>query len=164
MKQPDKLILVGVISSAHGIKGEVMIRSLTANPRTVIALPLVNQTDAKIELKFIRQNPKGDLICKVNNIDNRNDAESLKGTELFCLRSDMPDPAEEEFYIEDLKDLTVVGLDLAPVGRISGIFNFGAGDIIEICFTDNKTELFPFRKEIFPEITKGYVIFIAPAC
>jgi len=53
MKQPDKLILVGVISSAHGIKGEVMIRSLTANPRTVIALPLVNQTDAKIELKFI---------------------------------------------------------------------------------------------------------------
>lgn len=173
MNSKDKLIFVGVISSAYGIKGEAIIKSFTSPVGNICKLPLVDKKLNGFRLTLIRKNAKEQLICQVNStetaefqlespkiftIDNRTAIEKLKGLELFCLRSSMPTTNENEFYIEDLKNLPVLDQNHQQIGIINNIFNFGAGDLIEIEFGVNKTEILPFTKEIFPEITDSYVV------
>ena len=158
MENNVKLIFVGVISSAHGIKGEVIVRSLTQQKANICQLQLIDETENNINLKLIRQNTNGNLICKVNSIVNRNDAEKLAGTKLFCLRSTLPNLALNEFYVEDLKGLKVVDNELRTIGKVRDICNFGAGDLIEVELEAGKPELFPFTKEFFPEITSEYIV------
>jgi len=154
----DKLILVGVISSPHGIKGDCIIKSFTVPASNIGKIAIVNKKMDNIKLKVIRESSNGDLICKLNHINTRNDVELLKGHKLFCLRSSLPCLDDDEFYIEDLKGIDVMNGDLELIGTVINIYNFGAGEIIEVKFNENKTELFPFTKELFPIIANNYLI------
>lgn len=163
MNHNDKLIFVGVISSAHGIKGDVLVKSFTDPAVNICGLSVIDKEGVSFKLKLIRQNSKGDLICKINDIRNRNEIEKLKGVNLFCLRSDLPESEDDdEFYIEDLKELKILNKDHEILGVIKNILNFGAGDIIEVELQDGTSQLFPFTKEIFTKITKEYVIMVPP--
>lgn len=156
----DKLILVGVISAAHGIKGQVMIRSFTEPKSNIEKLPIVNQQGEALKIKIVKVKPSGMLICNIGNCCSRTEAEKLVHSSIFCLRSNLPKIlAEDEFYIEDLKGLKVLDSSGAHIGNISNVANYGAGDIIEIEFiNDKKIEMFPFTKEFFPTVTKDHVI------
>lgn len=158
MQNIDKLIFVGFISSCSGIKGDVTIRSYTANPQDICKLPLFTQDNTKVNLKLIRQNSNGDLICKLNDISDRNIAETLVKQKLYCHRSCLPKIKADEFYIEDLKDLEVTNEAGDKIGIVLGIYNFGAGDIIEIKLEDNKTIMLPFDNNFFPLITAEHVV------
>ena len=159
MSTKDDLILVGIIASSHGVKGLVCIKSFTNPATNIIKMKLVNALKENISLKLVSKNAKGQLICQINNITNRNAAEELRGSQLFCEATSLPQLEEDEFYIEKLKGLTVVDSNLKALGQITGIFNFGAGDIIEVKFLDkDKTELFPFTKQFFPVISEDYVV------
>jgi len=159
MTKDTKLILVGVISSAHGIKGDIMIRSYTDPVENITKLNLLDDQNNEFKFKRIRTNPKGTLICRYNNCTDRNQAEALVGTELYCHRDEFLQTDEEEFYFEDLKDLKVRNLKGKEVGIILEIHNFGANDLVEVSFSNGSgSELYPFTKEFFPEITKDYVV------
>lgn len=159
MINQSKLILIGTISSPSGIRGDLVVKSFTSPVTNIGKIAIVNQAMEEIKLTIIRQNANGDLICGINNVSTRNDAELLRGHKLFCLRSSLPDAGEDEFYIEDLKNLLVVNDNLITIGEVVGVHNFGAGEIIEIKFHEGKAELFPFTKEFFPIITNDYIIF-----
>ncbi|HJD56304.1 MAG TPA: ribosome maturation factor RimM [Rickettsia endosymbiont of Pyrocoelia pectoralis] len=158
MDSSENLILVGVIKSCHGIKGHVILKSFTQAADKILERELINELGEKVNITLIKQNSKGELICKFNNISARNEAESLKGYKLFCLRSNLPELLEDEFYIADLQNLTVLDENSNEIGKIKNILNFGAGDIIEVEFLDKTTELLPFNKELFPTITNNYVV------
>ena len=70
----------------------------------------------------------------------------------------MPEIEEEEFYFADLIGLPVVNMKQEVIGKVGGVHNFGAGDIIEISAPEKKSELYPFTKELFPEITAEHVV------
>jgi 16S rRNA processing protein RimM len=153
------LIFVGVVSSVHGVQGNVYVKSFTMPNTNIIKMNLVDELGKKIILKFISQNSKGDIICRFNEINSRTLAEGLKGCKLFCHRHDFPSLSEDEFYIEDLRGLLVLDTNLVTIGKITNVFNFKAGDIIEIEFVSNKkVELFPFNKQFFPVVTKEHAI------
>ncbi|RYE05906.1 MAG: ribosome maturation factor RimM [Rickettsiaceae bacterium] len=161
MQELDKSILVGFISSCFGIKGEVIVNSLTVPVTNICKLPLFNQFDKIINIKFKRQNSKGQLICSISDITSRNEAELLLNTKLFCKRSNLPQIAnnDDEYYIEDLKGVRVIDNTGQNVGQVKNIFNFGAGDILEIEFLDQNLEMFPFDKQHFPKISAQYIVF-----
>ncbi len=159
MHTKDNLILVGIISSVHGIQGCVAIKSFTSPITNILKLDLVNAFNENITLKFVRENSKSHLICRINEINDRNVAETLKGSQLFCSATSLPKLGQEEFYVKELQGLLVVDENLQPLGQINGIFNFGAGDIIEVKFLDRaKTELFPFNKQFFPIVAEHHVV------
>ncbi|WP_341793811.1 ribosome maturation factor RimM [Rickettsia endosymbiont of Ceutorhynchus obstrictus] len=159
MTLSQNLILVGVITSSHGVQGNVIIKSFTYPAANIAEMKLVNKSGEDINIKLINQNSQGNLICKFNKISNREEAASLKGYKLFCLREVLPELEEDEFYITDLNNLPVFDQSMKPLGKIKNIFNFGAGDLIEIEFLDKKIELLPFTKIFFPIITKDYVVY-----
>lgn len=158
MTKDLKLILVGVISSAHGIKGDIIVKSYTNPIENILDLKLFDDKNVNLPIKKVRITPKG-LICRYNHCQDRNQAETLIGTKLYCLRDDLPKTSEEEFYFEDLKNLSVLTPSGKKIGAISEVFNFGAGDLIEVEFSNGSgAEIYPFTKEFFPEVTKNHVV------
>ncbi|XVN40408.1 MAG: ribosome maturation factor RimM [Rickettsia endosymbiont of Argas persicus] len=158
MNFSENLILVGVIKSCHGIKGHVILKSFTKPTMQILERELVNESGESITINVIKQNSKGELICRFNDVNTREKAENLKGYKIFCMRSSLPNLEEDEFYIADLQNLSVLDQDNNEIGKIKNILNFGAGDIIEVEFLDKTTELLPFNKEFFPVVNKEYVI------
>ena len=158
--QDDKLIIVGVISSAHGIMGQVIVKSFTQPAENITKLKIFDQDQNIINLKILRIKSNGNLICKLENSNTRTEAEKLIKKSLYCFRSCLPEILEEdEFYIEDLKGLKVIDHKGNQIGNIINIANYGAGDIIEVEFIENKnSEMLPFTKELFPIITKYHVV------
>ncbi|MFV0626518.1 MAG: ribosome maturation factor RimM [Alphaproteobacteria bacterium] len=160
----DERVCLGVIAGAQGIKGEVKIRSFTEDLEDIGQYgPLENKDGSrKFEIK-INGSSKGILRATIKGLKDRNDAEALTGTELYVLKSHLPElEDEDEFYHSDLIGLDVkLKADDSIVGEVAGIYNFGAGDVLEIKLKDStKSEMLPFTKSYVPEIKvkEGYII------
>lgn len=154
------MVLVGAIIGAHGIKGEVKVKSFTGAPRAIAAYgPLTDANGRAFALSITGQaspgkNGSGEdiLITRIAGIDDRNSAEALKGVELFVLRDRLPQIADrEEFYLADLIGLTVLDQHGTVLGRVTAIDNYGAGDVISV---DGGAEAFDiaFTKALVPVV------------
>ena len=127
----NNLIHVATIVAAHGIKGEVKVKSFTSVPKAFASYgPLVAKDGRSFEIKNIRPQ-KDEFLCVLNNISDRNAAEALRGIELFVAREKLPRLNDGEIYLSDVqgKQAEAEGKTL---GRIIGFQNFGAGELIEL--------------------------------
>ena len=151
--KPDR-ILLGRIAGAHGIRGEVLIKTFTAAPENIGAYgPLSDESGTRtFKLKSARATPKG-VVARLQGVDDRNGAEALRGIALYIERDRLPAAAEDEFYHADLIGLAAVNRDGKPVGEIVAVQNYGAGDLLEIRLAgSSKTEFVPFTDAVVPEV------------
>src|SRR6185295_18522918 len=81
------------------------------------------------------------LVATFKGVATRNDAEKLNGIELYVPREKLPETDDGEYYYADLIGLAAVNAANEPIGRVVGIHNFGAGDIIEIAPPSGPTML-----------------------
>ncbi len=147
----DKRILIGRILAAHGLKGEVKIKSFTEAPLDVASYGAVVASDGR---KFTLQHERmqGDtVIAAIKGISDRNSAESLRSLDLYVDRSDLPETDEDEFYHADLIDLPVVDASGAEVGRVLAFHNFGGGDVMEIK-RGHASVFVPFTVKMVPTV------------
>lgn len=128
-----RMILIGRITAAHGIKGEVVIASRTARPEDVAAYGPVSDAERNREFKIasVRTASKG-IIARIEGVTDRNAAEALKGTDLYVPRDRLPPPAEGEHYASDLIGLEAFDPEGTRLGRIVDVPNYGASDLLEI--------------------------------
>ena len=147
-------ILLGRIAGAHGIRGEVLIKTFTQAPENIGAYgPLSDASGARtFKVQGARATPKG-VVARIQGVADRNAAETLKGVELYIERDRLPAAAEDEFYRADLIGLAAVDRGGQPLGEIAAMHNFGAGDLLEIRLAgSSKTELVPFTDASVPEV------------
>lgn len=160
----DSRICLGVIVGAHGIKGEVKVRSFTENQRDIDNYGVLSDKNGnkKFSVRVVGL-AKDFLRVKIEGCNDRNTAEKLKGTELYVERSVLPSTVEEEFYQTDLIGLEVKNEKGEIVGKVEAFYNFGAGDIIEIRMKQ-KLEMLPFNKNFVPvvNIDDGFIIIQEP--
>lgn len=144
-------VLVGVITGAHGIRGEVKLRSFTAEPAAIASYsPLETSAGKKVEIARLRPQKEG-FIAVLKGVTDRNASEALKGTELFVPRERLPEPEEDEVYVHDLIGLPVHLADGSLLGEIVDVADYGAGDLIDVRIEGRKdTVLIPFAD--------GYVV------
>lgn len=166
MSNSRKLICIAVITSAHGIRGAVKIRSFTSNPEDIENYSPLYNVDGSKEYNLKILSDTGDLfIAEIEGIKNRNEAEILRGAELYIYRDMLPEVDEDEFYYEDLIGLQARDIKGVSMGIVLAVYNYGAGDVVEVKLNDRKeTELFAFTKEIVPEIniSGGYIVIDRP--
>ncbi|HEY5226588.1 MAG TPA: ribosome maturation factor RimM [Methylovirgula sp.] len=164
--QKDR-ILVGQFGAAHGVKGEVRLKSFTQDPAAIGGYKgLADAGDTRrFEIESLRF-VKGDLfVARVKGVATRAAAEALTNVGLFVSRAALPAAEEEEFYHADLVGLTVRSESGDAIGTVSAILNFGGGDILEIASTGSReTVLLPFTKAAVPvvDIAGGYVTVVPP--
>jgi 16S rRNA processing protein RimM len=165
-KRPQ-LILLGQIINAHGIRGELRVRSFTADPAAIADYgPLSTIAgDRRFALKIVRVTDKG-IIARIKGVDDRTAAEALQGTELYVDRALLPGATTDEYYHADLIGLRAQTPDGETIGRIVSVQNFGAGDLIEMLpDAGGPSEFIPFEKAWVPhvDIGTGIVVVDRPA-
>ncbi|CCB67825.1 ribosome maturation factor RimM [Hyphomicrobium sp. MC1] len=163
---PDRRILVGEITGAHGIRGDVLVRSYTETPDAIAAYgPLTDASGKKsYSLRVVRVTSKG-IVARVAGVEDRNGAEPLRGTKLYIERSKLPETGETEFYHADLIGLRAVAADGSALGKIVSVQNFGAGDLLELKPLEGETEFIPFEDRWVPsvDLNAGMLIINRPA-
>ena len=169
----SKRLCLGIITGVHGIHGEVVIKSYTADPLDIKSYgPLSDERDERqFKIGKVRIAKKG-VVARLKGIDDRNSAQALKGTALFVDHARLPKPKDEdEFYFTALIGLKVILADGKDYGTVTGVHNFGAGDLIEIQANEDPklskkptSEVYPFDKITIPEvnITAGHIVFNPP--
>lgn len=153
MAAEGKRILLGRIAAAHGVRGEVLIKTFTGRPQDIAAYgPLDDGAGRTFKIKVIRDTPKG-VVASIAGVADRNAAEGLKGASLYVDRDRLPAPDEGQFYHADLIGLAAVDQDGRSVGEVVAVHNHGAGDILEVRLTETgKTELVAFTDAFVPVV------------
>ena len=130
--ESNKRILVGKIVAPQGIRGEVRVQTFTATPGDLKNMPVFGNNVAADTFHFVRALPNTNvIIAQIDGVADRNSAETLRGTELFVNRDDLPATHDGEYYQADLIGMVVVR-DGVELGRVACFQNFGAGDIMEL--------------------------------
>ncbi len=165
-------VCVGAIASVRGLKGEVRIKSFTADPDGIAAYGPVTTEDGNRSFRLkVTARVKGLLIARLDGIDDRTAAEELKGTRLYVPRSVLPKPEDGEFYHADLVGLSAETETGVKLGTVKAVQNFGAGDILEIARDEDGTGedsgddmLIPFTAAAVPDVDflGGRVVIIPP--
>jgi 16S rRNA processing protein RimM len=169
----ERHLLMGVILGAHGIKGEVKVKSFAARPSDIAAYGALsdatNTRSFDLAITGTSDATRGILIARLAGVADRNAAEALKGTELFVARDRLPKLADaEEFYFADLIGLAAVDAAGREFGRIVSVDNYGAGDLLLVApegGEDRESFVVPFTKAFVPEVdvTAGRLVLNLPA-
>lgn len=152
MNGPGRRILVGRVVGAFGVRGEVKLESWT-EPRSAIFgyRPWILRDARGNERELMgvrgRQAGKG-VVAEFPGVEDREAAESMRGTEVYVPRSALPPPKDDEFYWVDLEGLEVVTVDGRPLGRVSHLFATGANDVLVARDGDRET-MIPFVRPQF---------------
>ena len=166
MSSEDRLILVGQIGGAFGVKGEVRISAYTADAMALVGYSPLLGADGKPVLTLLSARPdKAGVVARVKEIATKEEADARRGQKLFVTRDALPEPDEDEFYLTDLVGLE--GRDPADVvlGAVKSVQNFGADDMLEIApATGGPTWYLPFTKAATPELhlADGWLVAVPP--
>lgn len=148
MSKNSERICVAQITTAHGIKGFVRLKIFTENPEELENYnPLFTSKDKDDTVTIKLKNPvKNQWLAEIDGVDDRNEAEALRGTELFISAEVLPEIEDEDtYYNRDLVGLIAVTKSGQDVGKILKIENFGAGDLLEIQPKDKSSFYLPFN-------------------
>ncbi|WMC92661.1 ribosome maturation factor RimM [Kineothrix sp. MB12-C1] len=146
----DDKLRVGVISSTHGIKGEVKVFPTTDEPTRFKKMKQVILDTGKEEsiltiegVKFFKQF----VILKFEGIDNINDVEKYKGKELYVTRENAQRLGKNEYFIGDLIGMTVIEDTGRNLGILEEVLLTGANDVYQVRMESDEELLIPAIKQ-----------------
>ncbi|MEN5059839.1 ribosome maturation factor RimM [Luteimonas sp. TWI1416] len=152
---PQRMIQLGKVHGAFGVRGEVKLESFT-EPRSAIFRyqPWVLRDGRGGERTLSgargRETPKG-VVATLPDIADRDAAEAARGLEVWVPREALPPPAPGEYYWVDLEGLRVRNLEGVDLGTVSHLFSTGANDVLVA-----QGE----RERMIPFVVPGYVVSI----
>lgn len=169
-RRQDGLVLLGEFGRAHGLRGEVRLKSYTEDPTGISTYgPLADGRGRTFVLAGVRR-AAGDqpdmLVARVEGVSTREGADALNRVPLHVERARLAAAvAEDEFLLADLVGLIVRDREGATVGTVGAVPNFGAGELLEITRPAGPSLLLPFTKAFVPvvDVAGGCVVVELPA-
>jgi 16S rRNA processing protein RimM len=159
-------VCLGQIGAAHGVRGEVRLRSFTSDPAAIADYGPLETEDGRVFAIESLRAAKDHFVVRLSGIRDRDAATALANTKLYVPRERLPQTAEpDEFYHADLVGLAVVDAAGNKLGTVIAIHNFGAGDLIEVrADSGGRTELVPFDITHVPavDIASGTLVVDPP--
>ena len=140
-------VTLAAIVGAHGIGGELRLKLFADSVESISAQKALLVGGIEREIQSIKNTPKG-AIARIAGVADRSAAEALRGTLIEVDRIALPTLKEGEYYHADLIGLPCVDAAGNALGTVSGVENFGAGDLLEVVDTDGKKALIPFEPGI----------------
>ncbi|SMC64965.1 ribosome maturation factor RimM [Primorskyibacter flagellatus] len=160
------LICVGAIAGAFGVKGEVRLKSFTADPEDIADYAPLCTEDGKQSFDITLTRPvKNGFAAQMSGILTKEQADALRGTRLFAPRDRLPSLPDDEYYHADLIGLTVHDTGGTELGRVKAVLNHGAADLLEIQASgQSETVLLPFTMASVPtvDIASGRIVADPP--
>lgn len=151
----DDMLRVGVISSTHGVRGEVKVFPTTDDAKRFKKLKKVVLDTGKEALEMEVESVrffKQMVIMKFKGYDNINDIEKYKGKDLLITREQAVPLAENEYFIYDIIDADVFLEEGSRLGYIKEVLTTGANDVYVVETEEGKEVLLPVIDECVKEI------------
>ncbi len=163
---PDDLICVGAIGGAYGVRGEVRVKSFCAEPEDIETYsPLTSEDGMRsFTLALIRPMKNG-FVARIAEVASKEQADALKGTQLFARRDQLPSLPDDEYYYTDLVGLEVFDTGGTSLGHVKSVQNHGASDLLEVHTPGaTATVLLPFTRAAVPtvDLTAGRIVADPP--
>ncbi|MEL6886233.1 MAG: ribosome maturation factor RimM [Pseudomonadota bacterium] len=163
---PDELICVGVIGGAYGVRGEVRIKSFCAVPEDIESYSPLSSEDGTrhFTLALIRPMKNG-FVARLAEVATKEQADALKGVQLFANRDQLPGLPDDEYYYTDLVGLEVFDTGGTSLGRVKSVQNHGASDLLEVHAPGaTATVLLPFTRAAVPtvDLASGRIVADPP--
>ncbi|MCA8928655.1 MAG: 16S rRNA processing protein RimM [Alphaproteobacteria bacterium] len=159
-------VCVAAVAGAHGVKGLVRLKAFTEVPEDCTAYGPLSSADGSRTFRVeLLGRHKALLLARIEGVGDRDRAEALRGTRLYVDRAALPEPEDnDEFYHADLIGLAAELRDGTRIGRVRAVYDFGAGDTLELGETaDGKALLVPFTLAVVPEVdVAGGRLVVAP--
>ncbi|RYH94773.1 MAG: 16S rRNA processing protein RimM [Acetobacteraceae bacterium] len=148
------LICIGAIAGSFGVAGEVRLKSFCSEPTDIAAYgPLSTEDGSRVFHVTLTRPVSGGLGARIQGITTKEQADALRGTTLHVQRDRLPVLPDDEFYHADLIGLDAYDPGGELIGKVSAVYNHGAGDIVEISPTRHKSALLlPFTTAIVPNV------------
>ena len=160
------MICVGAIAGAFGVAGEVRLKSFCSEPTDIATYGPLMSEDGNRDYHITLTRPvAGGLGARITGVSTKEQADALRGTCLFVPRDRLPRLPDDEYYHADLIGLSAQDPGGAPIGKVTAVYNHGAGDILEISPAGHKSALLlPFTMAIVPnvDLAAGRIIVDLP--
>ena len=163
MPDLQNLVFVGVVTGSRGLKGELRVKAFTADPQALFDYgPLTDERGQATYKGRITGEGKGQLLVRMDGINDRTQADAVKGLKLYVTRDALPEPEEDEYYYSDLIGLRADLVDGTELGVIRWVLEAGAGASLEV-ETETDTVMVPFTKAAVPVVDiKGGRVVVDP--
>ncbi len=146
-------VCVAAVAGAHGVRGLVRLKTFTEVPEDALAYgPLSDEAGTRVFRMTAQGRAKELLVAAVEGVADRDAAAALRGTRLYVARAALPALEEDAFYHADLIGLAAVDRQGNSLGRVRALYDFGAGDVIELEGADGGLSVLPFTRQVVPEI------------
>ena len=140
---------IGVITSAHGIRGGVKVFPVTEDPerfrkldKVLYSLPGQDGIQGSFEVKRVAFQ-KQMVLLEFEGITDRNTAETLKGRQLWVSREEALPLGEREYYLADVMGMRVVTDDGEELGTVTDILETGSNEVFQVEKEQGKSLLIP---------------------
>ena len=151
----EDLLKVGVITTTHGVRGEVKVYPTTDDAERFLDLDYVlldtGREYRRLDIKNVRFF-KNLAILKFDGIDNINDIEKYKGCALWIPREEGQELGEDEYYIADLMGMKVVLEDGSSFGTLTDVMETGANDVYVVENGEGEEILLPAIRECILDV------------
>lgn len=150
------LLQIGYVARAHGLKGEVVIKTFDPTSTAldeVERVCIVARTGESrdFEISSVGESPGSDLLVRLGGISRREDADALRGGAVHVYRDDLEQPEEGEYFHGDLVGLKAVTPEGRPLGTVEEIWS--TGPVPNLCIRNGKEELLvPFAEDFVPKV------------
>ncbi len=151
------LICIGAIAGAFGVRGEVRLKSFTSTPEDIATYgPLTTEDGARSFRVTLTGQTSNALTARLSDIRTKEEADALRGTQLFVARDRLPSLPDDEYYHADLIGLEVSDSGGTLLGHVKAVLNHGASDILEVQTPgQSSTVLLPFTRAAVPTVDLG---------
>ena len=155
MENMEQFLRVGVISSTHGIRGEVKVYPTTDDPERFLDLDEVILDTGRehkiLEIEGVKFF-KNQVILKFKGYDNINDIEKYLKKDLLVDREHAVELGENENFIADLIDMEVVTDEGKVLGTLTDVIETGANDVYAVKTPEGKELLLPAIRDCILDV------------
>jgi 16S rRNA processing protein RimM len=153
-----RIVVLGKVAGAYGLLGAVKVHPFADDPQCWGTMPrwwLGHEGDAPETWRCLRlircREQTGLLVATLDGIDDRDAAESLRGMLVGAPRESLPAPEDGEYYWDDLVGLDVVNMQAQALGRVAGLIETGANDVLRV-EEEGRERLLPFVEAVVREV------------
>lgn len=151
----EKFLRIGIVTKAHGIKGEVRVLPTTDDKKRFEKLKNVllriEDKDIPLTIASVKYS-KQMVILKFAEFDNINQIEAFRGGSLMIQRDQAVELKQDEYFIPDLIDLKVITEENVLLGTLSEVIQTGANDVYVVKKEDGKEVLIPAIRQCIKSV------------